>query len=127
MYKRKKKEMREWQKYKDEHVVQFGKSNLKKNDKVKAKKGAKLIAKTGKGEDFMAGSPLDWYSKPAQSLLRQDGSQYMTRVIPQPGDTVYIEPEWVDMKNTKYPAYRNKFNELWNKRNKPSAKPKATK
>lgn len=33
MYKRKKKEMREWQKYKDEHVVQFGKSNLKKNNK----------------------------------------------------------------------------------------------
>ena len=27
MYKRKKKEMREWQKYKDEHIVQFGKSN----------------------------------------------------------------------------------------------------
>ena len=25
--------MREWQKYKDEHVVQFGKSNLKKNNK----------------------------------------------------------------------------------------------
>lgn len=99
----------------------------KKNDKVKAQKGAKLIAKTGKGEDFMAGSPLEWYSKPAQSLLRQDGSQYMTRVIPQPGDTVYIEPEWVDMKNPKYSAYRNKFDELWNKRNKPSAKPKATK
>ena len=33
MYKRKKEEMREWQKYKDEHVVQFGKSNLKKNNK----------------------------------------------------------------------------------------------
>ena len=36
MYKRKKKEMREWQKYKDEHVVQFGKSNStnNKNNKV---------------------------------------------------------------------------------------------
>ena len=31
MYKRKKKEMREWQKYKDEHVVQFGKSNSTNN------------------------------------------------------------------------------------------------
>ena len=27
MYKRKKKEMREWKKYKDEHVVKYGKSN----------------------------------------------------------------------------------------------------
>ena len=33
MYKRKKKEMREWQKYKDEHVVQFGKSNSANNNK----------------------------------------------------------------------------------------------
>ena len=33
MYKRKKKEMREWQKYKDEHVVQFGKSNSTNNNK----------------------------------------------------------------------------------------------
>ena len=33
MYKRKKKEMREWQKYKDEHVVQFGKSNSMNNNK----------------------------------------------------------------------------------------------
>lgn len=33
IYKRKKKEMREWQKYKDEHVVQFGKSNSTKNSK----------------------------------------------------------------------------------------------
>ena len=33
MYKRKKKEMREWQKYKDEHVVQFGKSNSTNKDK----------------------------------------------------------------------------------------------
>ena len=31
MYKRKKKEIREWQKYKDEHVVQFGKSNSTNN------------------------------------------------------------------------------------------------
>ena len=31
MYKRKKKEMREWQKYKGEHVVQFGKSNSTNN------------------------------------------------------------------------------------------------
>ena len=31
MYKRKKKEMREWQKYKDEHVVQFGKPNSTNN------------------------------------------------------------------------------------------------
>lgn len=45
----------------------------------------------------MAGSPLEWYDKPAQSLLNQDGSQYMTRVIPQPGDTVFIEPEFVIM------------------------------
>lgn len=33
MYKRKKKEMCEWQKYKDEHVVQFGKSNSANNNK----------------------------------------------------------------------------------------------
>ena len=33
MYKRKKKEMREWQNYKDEHVVQFGKLNNTKNNK----------------------------------------------------------------------------------------------
>ena len=33
MYKRKKKEMREWQKYKDEHIVQFGKSNSTNKDK----------------------------------------------------------------------------------------------
>ena len=33
MYKRKKKEMREWQKYKDEHIVQFGKSNSTNNNK----------------------------------------------------------------------------------------------
>ena len=33
MYKRKKKEMREWQKYKDEHVVQFGKSNSTNKNK----------------------------------------------------------------------------------------------
>ena len=33
MYKRKKKEMREWQKYKDEHVVQFGKSNSANKNK----------------------------------------------------------------------------------------------
>ena len=33
MYKRKKKEMREWQRYKDEHVVQFGKSNSTNKDK----------------------------------------------------------------------------------------------
>ena len=33
MYKRKKKEMREWQKYKDEHVAQFGKSNSANNNK----------------------------------------------------------------------------------------------
>ena len=33
MYKRKKKEMREWQKYKDEHVVKFGKSNSTNNNK----------------------------------------------------------------------------------------------
>ena len=33
MYKRKKKEMSEWQKYKDEHVVQFGKSNSSNNNK----------------------------------------------------------------------------------------------
>ena len=33
MYKRKKKEMSEWQKYKDEHVVQFGKSNSTNNNK----------------------------------------------------------------------------------------------
>ena len=33
IYKRKKKEMREWQKYKDEHVVQFGKSNSANNNK----------------------------------------------------------------------------------------------
>ena len=33
MYKRKKKEIREWQKYKDEHVVQFGKSNSTNNNK----------------------------------------------------------------------------------------------
>ena len=33
MYKRKKKEMREWQKYKDEHVVQFGKSKSANNNK----------------------------------------------------------------------------------------------
>ena len=31
MKKKKKKEMREWQKYKDEHVVQFGKSNSTNN------------------------------------------------------------------------------------------------
>ena len=33
MYKRNKKEMREWQKYKDEHVVHFGKSNSTNNNK----------------------------------------------------------------------------------------------
>ena len=33
MYKRKKKEMREWQKYKDEHVVQFGKPNSTNKNK----------------------------------------------------------------------------------------------
>ena len=33
MYRRNKKEMREWQKYKDEHVVQFGKSNSTNKDK----------------------------------------------------------------------------------------------
>ena len=33
MYKRKKKEMCEWQKYKDEHVVQFGKSNSANKNK----------------------------------------------------------------------------------------------
>ena len=33
MYKRNKKEMREWQKYKDEHVVQFGKSNSANKNK----------------------------------------------------------------------------------------------
>ena len=33
MYKRKKKEMREWQKYKDEHVVQFGRSNSTNKNK----------------------------------------------------------------------------------------------
>ena len=33
MYKRNKKEMHEWQKYKDEHVVQFGKSNSANNNK----------------------------------------------------------------------------------------------
>lgn len=64
----------------------------------------------------MAGSPLEWYDKPAQSLLNQNGSQYMTRVIPQPGDTVFIEPEFVRMNDQKYPAYRDKFNKLWNKR-----------
>ena len=64
----------------------------------------------------MAGSPLEWYDKPAQSLLNQDGSQYMTRVIPQPGDTVFIEPEFVIMSDQKYPAYRDKFNKLWNNR-----------
>ena len=33
MYKKKKKEMSEWQKYKDEHVVQFGKLNSTNNNK----------------------------------------------------------------------------------------------
>ena len=33
MYKRNKKEMREWKKYKDEHIVQFGKSNSANNNK----------------------------------------------------------------------------------------------
>lgn len=66
----------------------------------------------------MAGSPVEWYSKPAQSLLNPDGSQYMTRVIPQPGDTVFIEPNFVMKNDPKYSTYRDKFNKLWNSRKK---------
>lgn len=91
----------------------------------KAQQGLKLTKKTGIGENFMAGSPVDYWNKPAQSLLRPDGSQFMTRVIPQPGDTTFVEPEFVPMNDPRYPAYSNKFNRLWNKPNKPMIKPKA--
>lgn len=91
----------------------------------KAQQGVKLIAKTGKGEDFMAGSPSSYWDKPAQSLLNPDGSQFMTRVIPQPGDTTFTEPAFVPMNDPRYPAMSQKFNNLWN-RQKPAAKPKST-
>lgn len=90
--------------------------------KKKAQQGVKLTAKTGKGEDFMAGSPLSYYDKPAQSLINPDGSQFMTRVIPQPGDTTFTAPDFVPMNDPRYSAMSQKFNNLWNKQKKPTNK-----
>lgn len=98
-----------------------GKTVKKKTSK--AQQGVKLIAKTGKGEDFMAGSPEPFLDKPAQSLLNPDGSQYMTRVIPQPGDTAFVAPRFVTMKDPGYVGLRDKFNKLWNSRKSTKTKP----
>ena len=108
--------------------IDFAKCGGKTKKTAKAQKGTKLIAKTGKGEDFMAGSPTNYWDKPAQSLQYPDGRQFMTRVIPQPGDTTFVAPNFVPMNDPRYPTYRDRFNKLWNSRKqvaKPTAKPGA--
>lgn len=66
------------------------------------------------GEEVMAGSPISFYDKPAQTLIGPDGQRYMSRVIAAPGDTVYVEPRFVPQNDPRYQIYRNEFNRLWN-------------
>lgn len=61
----------------------------------------------------MAGSPQSLWDKPAQVLRNPDGSIYMGRVISQPGDTTFVQPNFVPMNSPTYPIYRNEFNKHW--------------
>ena len=97
-------------------------------NKIKKAKGGtktpekKYTSKKTKGEEVLAGSPTSWYNKPAETLEDASGNRYMTRIIPNPGDTVYIEPNWVDKKDPRYSIYRNEFDKYWKDPKKTSKK-----
>ena len=79
--------------------------------RVNQQRRAPYITHRGSGYDITSGSPAAYWTDPAE-YITNNGNIVMGRVFTQSGDTVYLDPEYVDKNDSIYPIYRQKFNNL---------------